>query len=108
MFHPFALRAMFFLVKVIFSKWRVPLLLEARCIRSALKKKVYCQANTTTKRSESTKMSSRSSFAQNLVSNTRPVPSGRHIIAAEAVQDTASLMQAVHCCHGIRSGLPQH
>lgn len=55
------------------------------CDRLASKKKVYYQANTTRKSSESTKMPSRNSFAENLVLNTRPVPSGRQIIVAEAV-----------------------
>lgn len=61
------------------------------CDGLALKKKVCCQANTTRKSSESTKMPSRSSFAENLVLSTRPVHSEREIIVAEAVQDTASL-----------------
>lgn len=46
------------------------MLLEAHCVRSTLKKKVYCQANTNRKRSKSTKMPSRSTFAQNSVLTT--------------------------------------
>lgn len=84
------------------------MLLEVCCVRSALKKKVYCQVRRTRKKSKSTKMPPRSSFAQSSVSNTRPVPSGRPISAAEAAQGTAPSLQAVRRCCRIRSGLPRH
>lgn len=65
------------------------------------------QDNTTRKTSKTTKMPSRSSFAESFVLNSRPVHWRRQVVVAEAVQDTASLEQAAHCCHGIRSGLPE-